>query len=185
MAASASAFAFVAAALLASITAWLTAFAEGAAAGNPSAFRDLLAEGLEAHKVKEVWLYFTGGQHANHFVDITETLDQKVSALAAHTSQLGDWAASGGLREQVIKWASETATRQELDFTYAEGFQRIVLESEQSDVAAVEAQREKGRKVTAARYIRVAIREVLASARREPTLTLHLPDRDPISVGLP
>ena len=48
-------------------------------------------------------------------------------------------------------------------------------------VAAVEEQRAKGRKVTAARYIRVAIREVLASAREEPTLTLHLPDRDPIS----
>ncbi|WP_102142777.1 diacylglycerol/lipid kinase family protein [Mycobacterium hubeiense] len=48
-------------------------------------------------------------------------------------------------------------------------------------VAAVEAQRAKGRKVTASRYIRVAIREVLASARKEPTLTLHLPDREPVS----
>ncbi|WP_319457520.1 MULTISPECIES: diacylglycerol kinase family lipid kinase [unclassified Mycobacterium] len=48
-------------------------------------------------------------------------------------------------------------------------------------VAAVEAQREKGRKVTAARYIRVATRELLASARREPTLTLHLPNREPIT----
>ena len=48
-------------------------------------------------------------------------------------------------------------------------------------VAAVEAQRDKGRKVTASRYIRVAIREMLASARREPTLTLHLPDREPVS----
>lgn len=47
-------------------------------------------------------------------------------------------------------------------------------------VAAVEAQRARGRKVTAARYVRVAIREVLASARAEPTLTLHLPDREPI-----
>ena len=47
-------------------------------------------------------------------------------------------------------------------------------------VAAVEAQRDKGRKVTAARYIRVAVRDMLASARREPTLTLHLPDRDPV-----
>src|SRR6476661_10484437 len=33
-------------------------------------------------------------------------------------------------------------------------------------VAAVEAQRDKGRKVTASRYIRVAIREMLASARK-------------------
>jgi diacylglycerol kinase family enzyme len=48
-------------------------------------------------------------------------------------------------------------------------------------VAAVEAQREKGRKVTASRYIRVAVREMLASARKEPTLTLHLPDREPVA----
>ncbi len=48
-------------------------------------------------------------------------------------------------------------------------------------VAAVEAQRDKGRKVTASRYIRVAVREMLANARKEPTLTLHLPDREPVS----
>ncbi|BBX17896.1 diacylglycerol kinase [Mycolicibacterium duvalii] len=47
-------------------------------------------------------------------------------------------------------------------------------------VAAVEAQRARGRKVTASRYIQVAIREVLASVRKEPTLTLHLPDREPV-----
>ena len=48
-------------------------------------------------------------------------------------------------------------------------------------VAAVEAQRDKGRKVTSSRYIRVAIRENLASARKEPSLTLHLPDSEPVS----
>ena len=48
-------------------------------------------------------------------------------------------------------------------------------------VAAVEAQRAKGRTVTASRYIRVAVREMLANARRDPALTLHLPGRDPIS----
>ena len=47
-------------------------------------------------------------------------------------------------------------------------------------VAAVEAQREKGRKVTAARYMRVATRELLASARQEPTLTVHLPGAEPV-----
>src|SRR5438094_4844879 len=101
------------------------------AAGNPSAFRDLLADGLKAHKVQEVWLYFTGGQHVNHWVDITETIDQKIAALEAHTSQIGDWAASGGLRREMLKWASETATKHNLDFKYAEGFQRIVLESDE------------------------------------------------------
>lgn len=47
-------------------------------------------------------------------------------------------------------------------------------------VAAVEAQREKGRKVTASRYIRVTVREMLAGATKEPSLTLHLPDREPV-----
>lgn len=47
-------------------------------------------------------------------------------------------------------------------------------------VAAVEAQRAKGRKVTASRYIRVAIREMLANARKDPALTLHIPGRDPV-----
>jgi diacylglycerol kinase family enzyme len=47
-------------------------------------------------------------------------------------------------------------------------------------VAAVEAQRNKGRKVTASRYIRVAIREMLSNARREPSLTVHLPDREAV-----
>lgn len=48
-------------------------------------------------------------------------------------------------------------------------------------VAAVEAQRAKGRRVTAGRYIRVAVRELLASVRKEPALTLHLPDHEPVT----
>ena len=93
-----------------------------------------------------MWLYFTGGQHLNHFVDITETLDAKIEALAAHASQIGEWARSGGLREEMTKWATETASRHELGFKYAEGFQRIVLESEQerpAEAAALESQSEE------------------------------------------
>ncbi|OSC43136.1 diacylglycerol/lipid kinase family protein [Mycobacterium decipiens] len=48
-------------------------------------------------------------------------------------------------------------------------------------VAAVEAERDKGGKVTAGRYIRAAVRAALANTRREPTLTLQLPDRDPVT----
>lgn len=48
-------------------------------------------------------------------------------------------------------------------------------------VAAVEAARAKGRKVTASRYIRIAVREMLTSARKDPTLTLQLPDCEPVS----
>jgi LmbE family N-acetylglucosaminyl deacetylase len=115
------------------------------AAGNPSAFRDLLGEGLQAHKVREVWLYFTGGQHVNHWVDITATIDLKIAALEAHESQIGEWARSGGLRREMLKWGQETATKHNLDFAYAEGFQRIVLESDEekpTEAAAVETQAE-------------------------------------------
>ena len=47
-------------------------------------------------------------------------------------------------------------------------------------VAAVEAQRDKGRKVAASRYIRTAVPLMLRSARREPTMTLELPGQDPV-----
>jgi LmbE family N-acetylglucosaminyl deacetylase len=115
------------------------------AAGNPSAFRDLLAEGLPAHKVKEVWLFFVAAQYVNHWVDISDTIEQKIGALEAHVSQMGDWASSGGLRTEMLKWAEDTARRHNLEFKYAEGFQRIVLVHEQEtspEAAAVEAQAE-------------------------------------------
>lgn len=47
-------------------------------------------------------------------------------------------------------------------------------------VAAVEAQRAKGRKVTAGRYMRIATREMLVNAGAEPRLTVYLPDREPV-----
>ena len=48
-------------------------------------------------------------------------------------------------------------------------------------VGKVEAQREKGVKVTPTRYITAAVRATVAYSRREPRLTVELPGREPIS----
>ena len=61
-------------------------------------------------------------------------------------SQIGEWATSGGLRREMLKWAEDTASKHQLGYKYAEGFQRIVLESEQrtgAEVAAMDAQAEE------------------------------------------
>ena len=72
-------------------------------AGNPFAFEDLLkSEGLEPWTVSEVWVM--SPNQVNHTVDITQTIDRKLEAIFAHTSQtqhtpeLGDRVREWGLR---------------------------------------------------------------------------------------
>jgi LmbE family N-acetylglucosaminyl deacetylase len=100
-------------------------------AGNPAAFRDLLVEGLPAQRVREIWLFFTNAENANHWVDISETLELKIQALACHDSQIGDWARDGGLATEMTKWAEEEVQRRQLPYRYAETFQRIVIRVEE------------------------------------------------------
>jgi LmbE family N-acetylglucosaminyl deacetylase len=55
-------------------------------ARNPFAHPELLnLEGLEPWEVGEVWLI--GGPSPNHYVDITDVFDRKLTALQAHESQ--------------------------------------------------------------------------------------------------
>ena len=93
--------------------------------------------------------------------DPIEATNQLIDLLGAHRS--GEQWRRIGLMDCVERWAV---------FTAGMGVDGDV-------VAAVEAQRAKGRRVTPARYIRVAVREMLASTRDEPLLTVHLPGREP------
>jgi LmbE family N-acetylglucosaminyl deacetylase len=67
-------------------------------------FPELLAEGLEPHKVTEV--YIASSQlHTDHFVSIDGYLEKKFESLAAHRSQMGDW----DFRPMLTQWARDTA----------------------------------------------------------------------------
>jgi LmbE family N-acetylglucosaminyl deacetylase len=86
------------------------------------AYPDMLAEGLETHKVKE--MYFTASEDVNYRSDITETFDLKIQALACHESQVGDRIPE--LREGLLHRAEDMAEGQ--GFKLAEAFHYIDLE---------------------------------------------------------
>ncbi len=83
-------------------------------------FPELLADGLEPHKVAQLWL--GGTREANLCVDISDTLDMKRKALLAHPSQLG---------AEVVEFATEMARGAASDqpFEFGESFRRITLEA--------------------------------------------------------
>jgi len=58
------------------------------AAGNARFFPELLAEGLEPHKVREIWL--ARSNQADMEVDISSVYDLRLQALLEHKSQIGD-----------------------------------------------------------------------------------------------
>jgi LmbE family N-acetylglucosaminyl deacetylase len=83
-------------------------------------FPELLAEGLEPHKVKQVFI--SGAQEPNVFVDISRTLTLKCRALKAHRSQVG----KGEWVDQLLEtWALRDGKRGGL--RYAEAYKRMVL----------------------------------------------------------
>jgi LmbE family N-acetylglucosaminyl deacetylase len=92
------------------------------AAGQPHVFQELEAEGLTPHKTKKVYVN-TWDSHANLWVNITETIDIKVAALAAHESQMKDFKP-----EMIRDWASQTGKGREME--YAESFRVITLHDE-------------------------------------------------------
>jgi LmbE family N-acetylglucosaminyl deacetylase len=75
-------------------------------ARNPFAHPELLArEGLDAHTVPEVWVV-SANDRADHYVDITDTFDRKITALRAHTSQTAHMTT---LEERLRSWGARQA----------------------------------------------------------------------------
>jgi LmbE family N-acetylglucosaminyl deacetylase len=85
-------------------------------------FPELLAAGLEPHKVPTV-LLMSFGQDNNFTVDITDTLNQKLDALAAHASQMSNIEETHLLVRDWAKQAGRLA-----GYDYAESFLRIDIQ---------------------------------------------------------
>jgi len=84
-------------------------------------YPELLDEGLEPHKVREMW--FWASDDINYRLDITDTFDTKLSALGCHKSQVRDIPPE--MRERMRDWAKMNAEGEE--FELAEAFHRIEL----------------------------------------------------------
>jgi LmbE family N-acetylglucosaminyl deacetylase len=78
------------------------------------------AEGLTPHKVLDVFLIFS--DQPNYWVDISDTVEQKIQALQAHESQIGD---PDELAERIYERTQSTA--EHVSFEYGEAFRRVQL----------------------------------------------------------
>ncbi len=92
------------------------------AARNHRIFPELLDEGLEPHKVDEV--YISAWEGGDFVVDVSDYMDTKIEALRAHKSQMGEWDPNDMVRE----WSAERGQKQDPPVAYAEAFRRLVLD---------------------------------------------------------
>ncbi len=78
------------------------------------------SEGLEPHKVLDIFLIFS--HRPNYWVDITPTIEQKIASLQAHASQIGH---VEDLPEMIRARGRRTAEK--ISFEYGEAFRRVQL----------------------------------------------------------
>jgi LmbE family N-acetylglucosaminyl deacetylase len=72
------------------------------------------------HRVRQV--YVRGNDEPNVWVDVTDTIEQKIAALRQHASQMGDWDPT----ERVKGW--NAIVGKEKGLAYAESYRVITLE---------------------------------------------------------
>jgi len=85
------------------------------------AFPELAAQGLEPHKVREIYLMWW--ENPELVVDISDTIDLKIKALACHASQFKDFAA---VEARVRERGAELGKLK--GYAYAETFDRISMD---------------------------------------------------------
>ncbi len=93
------------------------------AARNPMAFPGLAREGLPAHAVRRLYLFWPTAPTA--WVDVSATIDRKVTALRCHASQVADPA---GMEERLRAWLAEDG--EAIGAVAAEAFRLVVIDDD-------------------------------------------------------
>ncbi len=96
------------------------------AARNPMAFPWLARDGLAAHRVRRLYLFWT--EQPNVWVDVGLAVDRKIDALRVHESQIRE---PERLADRIRSSAAEEGAR--IGVAAAESFRRIILDEEDDD----------------------------------------------------
>lgn len=93
------------------------------AARNPMAFPWLAKQGLAAHRVRRLYLFWSNTPTV--FVDVSATVERKIDALRAHASQLKDF---DGLEKRVREWFAELGRA--IGLEAADGFHLVIIDED-------------------------------------------------------
>jgi len=103
------------------------------AARNPMAFPALARGGLDPHRVRRLYLFWSN--HANAWVDISASLERKIDALRAHASQIRDVDALAG---RIREWAAEEG--RSIRVAAAESLRLIVIDDDEDEGPSIDAE---------------------------------------------
>jgi LmbE family N-acetylglucosaminyl deacetylase len=93
------------------------------ASRNPMAFPALSREGLLAHRVRRLYMFWT--DRPTVYVDVSSTIDRKVEALRCHASQLPNFE---GIKDRVLEWSAIGGS--EIGVAAADGFHLVVIDED-------------------------------------------------------
>ena len=96
------------------------------AARNPMAFPTLARDGLAAHSVRRLYLFWSN--QPNSWVDVSATLQRKLDALAEHRSQIHD---PDSLATRIREWAAEEG--QPIGVAAAEALRLVVIDEDEDE----------------------------------------------------
>jgi LmbE family N-acetylglucosaminyl deacetylase len=106
------------------------------AARNPMAFPSLARAGLEAHRVRRLYLFWPN--EPNVRVDVTATIDRKVAALKAHASQIHE---PDRLEERIRAWATEEG--EPIGVGSGEALRLVIIDDDEDEGPSLDGAAEK------------------------------------------